>query len=162
MKEDVELIDSFKNRAASLLGLPAINLDLKYYDTKTQKFELVNDFYYIKVQTGDKFLLGDFRLCNKGSHMGGFRLYEMPHCCGIMLSCGSWVEKEYTGKGLGKELNKLRQEIGKKYGYSLILCTDLETNTAQRRILKSNEWVDIYQFKNKRTTNVLNITVKEI
>lgn len=94
--------------------------------------------------------------------ISSFLLYEMPHCCGILLSCGSFVEPSYRKKNLGSILNNFRIDLGKYLDYSLILCTDKIRNLPQRKILENNKWKDIYSFKNKRTDNDLFISVKDI
>jgi hypothetical protein len=95
----------------------------------------------------------------KGHVIATFKLYEMPHCCGIMVSCNAFVGEPFRHKGIGTLMNNLRQDIGRQLGYSVILCTDIETNTYQRQLLKTNGWKDIYSFLNRRTSNQVYIAV---
>lgn len=88
-----------------------------------------------------------------------FKLYQMPHCCGIMVSCNAFVGEPFRKKGIGTLLNSLRQDIGRQLGYSLILCTDIEKNEPQRKLLKTNGWKEVYSFLNKRTNNKVYISV---
>lgn len=88
-----------------------------------------------------------------------WRLYQMPHCCAICVSCESSVKPAFRGKGLGTLLNTMRKEISTMLGYSLLLCTDIEANTPQRKILATNGWKDIYSVLNRRTNNVVHISV---
>lgn len=100
--------------------------------------------------------------CLRGTRLAEFELYEMPHCCGIMVSCGSCVQRSMRGKGLGGLLNEVRESIGRSLGYTIMLCTDKSDNTPQRKILQKNRWQDIYAFTNKRTRNNLLISIKEL
>lgn len=94
--------------------------------------------------------------------IASFKLYRMPHCCGILVSCDSYVYPAFQFRGLGTLLNNLRQDIGKYLGYSLILCTDKENNYSQRTVLKKNEWKDIFDFHNRKSGNKVVISVKEL
>ncbi len=91
-----------------------------------------------------------------------FQLSPMPGCCGYVISHYSVVNLEYRGKGLGTLLNKFRIELCKQLGYTAILCTDLKTNEAQRKILHKNGWKDIHEILNKRTGNRVCLTVHNI
>lgn len=94
--------------------------------------------------------------------ISSWKLYELPHCCAIIVSCDAWVNFEYRKLGIGTILNKLRQDIGKELGYTTMLCTDVINNEAQRQILAKNGWTDIYHLTNKRTKNKLAISVKDL
>lgn len=102
---------------------------------------------------------GDFR---GDKNIALFKLYEMPHCCGIVVSCNAEVGKLYRRKGIGRLMNSFRLEIAKQLGYSLILCTDLLKNEPQRKILEKQGWKDIHRFNNSRTKNDLYISIKDI
>ena len=42
------------------------------------------------------------------------------------------------------------------------MCTDLKSNTPQMKTLDKNGWKHIHEFKNPRTGNILNVTIKEL
>lgn len=111
--------------------------------------------YMEKLYTGAyKLVLGDFE-----QEVARFNLVPMPGCCGICISTGSKVDDEFKGKGIGTLLNSLRIDIAREMGYGLLMCTDVETNTPQRRILGKNGWRDIHKFVNPRTKNSVYVTV---
>ena len=89
--------------------------------------------------------------------VASMRLYQLPGCCGVAVSSGSTVVEKYRRKGLNTILNKFRMELAKHMGYTVLLCSDLHSNEASKKTLAKNGWKDIYQFKNKRTNNVIDI-----
>ncbi len=91
-----------------------------------------------------------------------FKLVQMPGCCGICISYNSIVFPKYQGKGIGTLLNQFRIDIADYLGYTTLLCTDREENAPQKKILTNNGWKDVHRFTNKRTGNLVNITIKDI
>lgn len=91
--------------------------------------------------------------------ISNFRLYKMPHCCAYMISCDVSVYAEFRNKRIGTILNQLRQDIGRLLGYSSFLCTDIEQNTNQRKLLATNGFKDIHNVVNKRTQNRVYLSV---
>ena len=90
--------------------------------------------------------------------IASFHLYPMINCCGICVSTGSRVHKDFQKLGLGTLLNTLRIDIARNLGYGLLLCTDVESNEPQRKILQKNGWRDIHKFINPRTKNTVIIS----
>lgn len=88
-----------------------------------------------------------------------FTLIQMVNCCGIMVSTVARVDEEYRHRGLGTLLNKLRMDIARDLGYTILLCTDIIKNEYQRKILAKNKWEDIFKFVNKKTNNEIAISV---
>lgn len=76
-----------------------------------------------------------------------------------MVSCNALVKEKYRGKRIGTILNQLRQDIGRLLGYSAIICTDIDKNTPQRKLLATNGWKDVYSVLNKRTKNLVHLAV---
>lgn len=103
--------------------------------------------------------LGTYKVVFLGEELASFRLYRMPHCCAIIVSCNASVSEKYRNMGIGKQLNFLRQDIGKMLGYSLMMCTDIAQNTCQRKILAANGWRDVCSVLNKRTKNKVFVSV---
>lgn len=124
-------------------------VELREIDLATQKLE-------------SDWALGKFRIKADGRIVSTFELYQMPHCCGICVSTASNVITPFQKLGIATYLNQFRQDVARIMGYTIIFCTDCEKNTAQKKVLAKNEWMDIYQFKNKRTGNLLNISVKHL
>ena len=91
--------------------------------------------------------------------VASFELFPMINCCGMCVSTQARVDYKYQGKGLGTILNSLRIDIARHLGYGCLMCTDVESNTYQRKILARNGWMDVDKFVNPRTKNTLFISV---
>lgn len=102
---------------------------------------------------------GSYKVLIGKATLSTFELYKMPHCCAIIVSCKAFVAPQFRGKRVGTLLNSFRQDIGRALGYSLMMCTDIEQNEHQRKLLKTNGWKDIYDITNKRTGNRVYISV---
>jgi GNAT superfamily N-acetyltransferase len=91
-----------------------------------------------------------------------FKLIAMPHCNGMCISVGSYVDEKFRGKGIGTRLNQFRQDLAKHIGYSVLICTDDSSNEPQKKLLKKNNWQDIFRFKNQISKNMIDISVKNL
>jgi GNAT superfamily N-acetyltransferase len=138
-------------------------------NTKT-KWEVLKDEQYVDLEPshlwytkenekGLNILIRDLK---GNTNVGYFKLLQMPGCCGICISTGVIVYLSYQNKGVNTLLNNFRIDIAKNLGYGILLCTDVKNNTPQAKTLDKNGWKHIYTFQNPRTTNVLNISVKEL
>jgi len=158
----LEVLDKYKKILSPILQVNSedISFWVDYmligkitYDKKNDEF--VKNWnlgtYEVKVKINDKYV-----------QVSTFKLYQLPHCCAFMVSCNALVMPEFRGKRIGTILNSLRQDIGRLLGYSAILCTDIEQNNNQRKLLKTNGWKDIYSLVNKRTNNRVYISVINI
>lgn len=83
--------------------------------------------------------------------LAGGSLVELPGCCGVVVSTGAWVHREYNNRGIGTAMNEMRQERARELGYTVMICTDVVTNVPQQRILDRNGWQKLFQFNNRRT-----------
>lgn len=108
-----------------------------------------------KVEYNEKLTMGEYllRLDKDKGVIASFKLYPMINCCGIAVSTQAHVVEFWRNKGLGTVLNQVRQDIARADGYSLLLCTDVGSNTYQRKILAHNGWRDLTSFINRRTKN---------
>lgn len=145
-----ELVEKFKKQLAPILG--------------TEEFTFVRlehkEDYETKLRSGHFHIVVPSNVSDKVA--ATFALLPMPGCCGICISTGAYVCSDLRGRGLGTILNTIRIEIARYMGYTVLLCTDVESNKAQRAILAKNGWKDIYQFVNKRTKNTVNISVIDL
>lgn len=96
---------------------------------------------------------GVFVICAGPDEIAEFTLISFPGCCGIVVSAHAYVLDKYRQLGIGSLLNKLRQQIAKEWGYSILMCTDVENNVPQQKILANNGWDKLKTFVNKRTGN---------
>ena len=123
---------------------------------------VTDDLVHVKeAVVANGFDLGHFSFLN-GSGGAAWKMYEMPHCCGIIISCHAHINKDMRGLGLGRLMNSFRQDIARLLDYSLFFCTDIEANLPQRRLLKSAGFKDIYGFVNKRTGNLVHLSVIDL
>ena len=104
----------------------------------------------------------EFKVLNKDNIVSQFKLIQMTGCCGICISTGTYVHPDFRGKGVNVLLNNFRIDIAKYLGYGLLMCTDLKSNAPQMKTLDKNGWKHIHEFKNPRTGNILNVTIKEL
>lgn len=96
------------------------------------------------------------------SILAEFHLMQLPGCCGVVVSTGSWIIPELRGKGFGSYLNTLRQDLARDLDYGYILCTDISTNLPQRALLKRQGWSDLTLFRNPKTGNEVYISGKQL
>lgn len=102
-----------------------------------------------------------FLVVSEKSTIGYFYLEQLPGCCGVIVLFNMSVGA-LTRLGIGTLLNELAKEIAKVHGYTVMLATDKHVNIPQRKILAKNNWKDIHQFRNKRTENVIDISVVDL
>lgn len=169
----MEIIDKYKEEIAKIIECkPTEILFYKDWPTnwQTKQPEEVKDLDYYKPTVGNA-SYAQFSIRRAGVPKGeainseghgqvsNFTLAEMPHCCAIMISCGASINYKYRNKGLGTLLNSFRMDIAKHLGYSLLMCTDIESNEPQRKILQKNGWRDVCSVVNQRTRNKVFVSV---
>lgn len=106
-----------------------------------------------------KLPIGRYKIMLGKEEVASWKLCQQVGCCGVCVSTEAEVSKKWQGKGLGKLLNSLRIDIARINGFSLLLCTDVLSNTYQRKILAWNGWRDVCTFLNRRTGNTVAISV---
>lgn len=149
------MIEKYTKKLRILLSKKIIiqcYLDNKYVDLKE------HHLVYIKDNPSGI----EFKVINKDKIVSRFKLIQMSGCCGICISTGTYVNPDFRGKGVNVILNNFRIDIAKHLGYGLLMCTDLKSNTPQMKTLDKNDWKHIHEFKNPRTGNILNITIKDL
>lgn len=91
-----------------------------------------------------------------------FKLGQLHGCCGVCVSFNVIVNQTFRKKGINIIGNKLRQEMARICGYTVILCTDVEGNIGEEKTLLKTGWQKLYSFTNARTNNRVNISVKHL
>jgi hypothetical protein len=165
MKKPESIFVRYKQLIAAILQCDPI--DIKFYISERGNIgeaewkirDELDSQDYIKNNTAQ---LGYYEIFKDTIKVASFRLYQMPHCCAYVVSCNALVYEDFKNKGIGTLLNQLRQDIGIMLGYSSILCTDIESNTSQRNLLRRNEWIDVHSVVNKRTKNKVFISIKDL
>ncbi len=148
------MIEKYTKQLKELLSQDIV---IQYSVNGKNKNLTLEELIYIKdTFYGLKFEIIDLQ----GNLISTFRLLQMVGCCGICICTGTYVSPDFRGKGVNSLLNNFRIDIAKDLGYGLLMCTDLKSNTPQMKTLDKNGWKHIHEFKNPRTGNILNITIK--
>lgn len=71
---------------------------------------------------------------------GHFRITLMPGNRRILISSDVKIEFEHRGKGLGRKMLNLREEIAKEIGCNLILATVRNDNAVEAHLLATSGW----------------------
>ena len=100
----------------------------------------------------DKYFLLNGKKVRDANPVASFVLMQFPGCCGIALSTQAFVSQNYRRKGIGTILNKLRIEIARHNGYTVLVCTAVSDNITPKILLK-NGWAETLGLTNKRTEN---------
>jgi len=80
---------------------------------------------------------------------------ELPGCCGVCVSTGTYVHDRYNGKGIGKVLMALKKYIARHMGYTVLLLTEIERSSRNRKIINKTGFTDFFDFLNNRSGNVV-------
>jgi len=109
-----------------------------------------------------KFNGGVFRIYNSEDDtlITNFTLEAMGGCNGVCISRRVEIMPQYRGKGYGGMLCQFREKLGRYFGYSAMMCSVVDGNIPQEKIMFKNGWAIISSFHNKRTGNDVNIFFK--
>ena len=125
--------------------------------------EYVNiNFYNLNYIKNDNEGLEFKVLDNNNEIISTFKLIQMIGCCGICVSTNVFVTSKYRNKGVNTILNNFRIAVAEYLDYGLLLCTDVSNNIAEVKTLDKNSWEHIYNFRNPRTGNNINISIKKL
>lgn len=150
-----EFIDNSIKKLNKILGVNDIEIWVQVLDGSTSFNKL--DEYNLRFVEYEE---GLFFIVKSGNiEIAKFILCQLRGCCGICISSGEYVSSPYRKRGVGTVLGKLRKEIARCRGYTVLLCTDVVDNLPQRKILNHHEWLNVFRFRNKRTHNLVDISV---
>lgn len=91
-----------------------------------------------------------------------FTLAEMPGCCGMGVSTGTYVSPEYRMKGLATALHELKDEIAVSLGLAALVCTIVDDQEAQHKVLTRNNWERTAKFNSIfKTGNPISVWLKK-
>lgn len=156
-------LEAYKTKVKRLTGVKEVRIQVRPMTsdgTYSHHWYNANDFYLRKTsyEGGAQIQLAD----DKGDQIARFNLMQMPACCGICVLTNSAVSFRYQNKGVATLLGQLQRDIATWNGFTVLLCTDVATNVAQKKVLLRNGWFDIWRFQNKRTDNHVDISVTNL
>ena len=94
--------------------------------------------------------------------VGNFNLAPLPGCCGVVVSCYSYLTPMSRHTAIGKIFHEIKEAVAKEMGYSLMISTTDMTNVPQVVSASRAKWRFIDFFTNKRTGNKLGVAIKHI
>lgn len=100
--------------------------------------------------------------CNEEELLFSFEFADISGQCGAIISTDTSILNEYRNKGVGTELQSLKERIAKDLGYSAILATTRASNSAETRVLEKTGWKSVSSFINSRTSNQVLVWIKKL
>lgn len=152
---NLEIVELYKIKISKIIGCDKNDVIFKC------KGIIITKNHDINYSKGD-FKGGNYHVYFKNEYLSQFSLAQFPACCAYVISHTCYVAGKFKSLGIGSLLNEFRQEISRNMGFTSIICTDIETNSHQRKILSKNGFKDIYNAVNKRTKNNVFISIKEL
>ena len=112
----------------------------------------------------DIYLGGEFYIIDTDALnvVTSFVIEPMAGCNGIALFRAVDIREEYRGKGYGIHFLNLRENIALDLGYSVAMCTIVDSNIPQIKIMQKSGWEIAYKFTNPRTSNPVSLYVKKL
>lgn len=161
-----DILKKYKQKIASKLKSETDDIQIQQWIPLENGLEHEGEWFEVptfisQIATKDNFL-GMYRIAQGDWVISEFKLLQMPNCCAFLIATKCWVHPKFQNKGIGTILNLLRQDIARELGYTALICTDIESNIPQRKILEKNGWKDIYKTKNQRTGNNVFISLVEL
>jgi hypothetical protein len=163
-----ELFAPYKKKISELSGVPEDTITITInsnpvseYDWMLDDSKGISSVWHVSFLYPKKYIINEVER-RVSEAIIRFTLYAFPGCCAFLISTNAYVNGDFTNRGIGTLANQLRIDIATALGYSAIVCTDVDTNTHQRKILAKNRWKDIFTIRNKRTNNIVHISVKQL
>ena len=92
--------------------------------------------------------------------IGRFTFAPMPGCCGIVVSCFTWLHENHRRSSWSPMFRELKEEVAKRLGYSMMIATtQMDNIPAVQNMLKSKYHI-CRTFNNKRTNHLLGLGYK--
>ena len=142
-----------ENREADLVQHLNVALqDIIYKDDKSPLHEVKGIFITTERNDEQAFLVRSL-----SGPIATFSLAELPGCCGVLVSYHSEVLEKYRKQGLGTALLQVRMMAARASRYGCLMATVDKTNTAETEILIKTGWIKMKEFRNPRTSNVIEV-----
>ena len=98
---------------------------------------------------------GVFTLHNLQNQLATFSIQELPGCCGVAVSFYSEVDPTYREQGIGELLLKVRMSAMRNQKYGSAICTTVNSNEIEKKMLRNAGWIKLYEFRNPKTNNII-------
>jgi hypothetical protein len=98
----------------------------------------------------------------EGTLVSQFIIEPMGGCRGVCVSKKVSIEPQFRGMGYGTTLCQFREKLAMYFDYSAMICSVVDGNIPQEKIMLNNGWSVISSFHNKRTGNQVNIFLKKL
>lgn len=104
-----------------------------------------------------------FRMTDHSSiDIGRTCLAPMPGCCGVVISYNTFLNKDSRHSGLSDPFRKLKENLAKHLGYTLMIATTQASNVPAAGNFIKSKYNVVKTFVNKRTNNLLWLGIKEL
>lgn len=100
--------------------------------------------------------------CPQGTHLGYFTFSPLPGCCGVVVSSESSLHDVSKISGTGRLFHRLKAEVARKLGYSMMLATTQASNLPEVIGGAKAGWKWSNEFTNTRTGNLLFVGLKKL
>lgn len=100
-------------------------VDMDQFDGDGSRFVFVH-----KHNAGDEY----------GDYVGAFTLSQFTDCEAVVVSHDVFVTTPFQKRGIGTLLNRLRQDMARRAGYGMMICTARVDNEAQNTVLDRAGW----------------------
>ena len=161
--EQLSLPEYFKEQLAHILPTQEIKLSKTFREDSNSRITSTNpDLLTFQYYPNDFTFInyGKFILKITDTELARFSLYQMPHCCGIMMLSKLEVNINYRRKGVGSILLKLVEYIAFKGKYTKVICTNVTPEF--NALLNKHQWNLLDTFTNRNTDNTVKMWVKEV
>lgn len=88
---------------------------------------------------------------------GHYELHSLPGCNQLVVSNHVFIKPDRRGLGLGTLEAHDRIQLAKDMGYDYMICTVVQDNVPQLRIMEKLAWVKLAEWRNSVTDNMVGI-----
>jgi RimJ/RimL family protein N-acetyltransferase len=83
--------------------------------------------------------------------IGFYEINGLPGCNQVAVSNHAWISPDQRNQGFGQLAHEQRLDQARELGYDYMICTVLESNEVQIKILDNNGWTKLSTFNNRET-----------
>ena len=143
-----------EDRAVDLIQHLNVSLQDRIAKYKNSTLAAIKGIFITEEKEGGKFLVRSL-----DGPIATFSLQELPGCCGILISYWSEVVPEFRKKGIGAELVQIRMMAARAMKYGSMLATVDKKNSDEVSLLNNAHWNKVSEFRNPRTSNIIEVYI---